>query len=647
MTPRPDAGLREPGALTRTRDGWAGLPGEPGRPGRCPVVGAFEQQADAAADRPAVILPEGTVCYGELSARADAVAQELLAGLGDEPTAIPLMVLDPGWMLAAALGVLKAGMFYAPLNPLHPAARNRALLAQLGAAVTVVDAAGLARPGLAGAGLAGAGIMDVAALRVEPYSAGRRGGVAVRPGQWAYVLHTSGSTGRPKGILQCRADMYHNVLRHAPLGIGPDDRVTLLSADGFISAVSNVYAALLNGAALVPYSFHRDGVHDLVHWLEQTGVTVFYSFPSFLRQAAADGCGQATRVRLAYLGGEAVHRGDVLAARRLFPRATVAVGLNSTETGLTRLRMFPPDADIPDPVPVGGPVLDVDLRVLDEAGLPAATGEPGEIVVRSAHVRPVLWAADGPVELTQRLGDESGLREFRTGDRGRFDQTGELIHLGRADGMVKVRGYRVEVAEVEGAVSALPGVAEAAVVPYEAAPGEIELAAHIVAKDPALRAADIRRSLARSLPVALVPASINLTAALPRTRNGKVSRSDLTVPGPAARPGLSRAPAGAAAAGPAGPPGRPAADAAGPSAASQADIAARVAGIWRDILGVDSVHSDDDFFTLGGTSISALRVISRIRKEFGVPVRLAILFETPSIDALAGAVSLLLPGSGH
>ncbi|KPI15317.1 Phenylalanine racemase (ATP-hydrolyzing) [Actinobacteria bacterium OK074] len=599
-------------------------PDRTGRPPTgCPVVAEFELRARTGPDRPAIVLPEETVDYRELAARADAVARALLDTRGEGSEPVPLMVLHPAWMLAACLGVLKAGKFYISLNPHHPVARNRDLLHRLGEAVVVTDTTGPERP-----------TGDTAVIRVEELDVRTGGSMEpsplTDPDQWAYALYTSGSTGLPKGILQNRADMRQNVDRHAALGIGAQDRVTLINADGFVTAVSNPYIALLNGAALVPYSFQQDGVHDLIERLDESGTTVYYSFPSFLRQAAAVAEGRTTdRVRLAYLGGESVHRSDVLAARRLFPAATVAVGLNSTETGLTRLHLIPPDADVADPVPVGGPVPGVEVRVETAPGRPAAGPAVGRIVVRSPHLHPAHWTEQGPRPLTEAVptaGSESAPapREFRTGDRGRLDGSGQLVHLGRADGMVKVRGYRVETVEVESAVSAVTGVAEAAVVAYEAGDHETELAAYVVVKDAELTDAGLRRALAETLPPHLVPASVLLVPRLPRTRNGKIDRKAL--PDPAS--GTST---GTAAPAPATGPGD------GPD-----DLGARVLGqvaeIWSDVLGAGPVLPGDDFFSLGGTSISALRVVSRIRKDIGVPLRLAVIFETPSLEAVAESV---------
>ncbi|EFL30512.1 phosphinothricin-tripeptide synthetase I [Streptomyces viridochromogenes DSM 40736] len=606
-------------------------------PGACPVVAEFARRAQAGPDRPAVVLPEETVDYRELAARADAVARALLDSRGEGSEPVPLMVLHPAWMLAACLGVLKAGKYYVPLNPHHPDARNRDLLARLGAALVVTDGAVPGRlPGRIT-------VLSVGELDVRPGTPGEPG-PAVAPDQWAYALYTSGSTGLPKGILQNRADMRQNIDRHAALGIGPEDRVTLINADGFVAAVSNPYMALLNGAALVPYSFQRDGVHDLIDRLDAAGTTVYYSFPSFLRQAAAVSEGRTTdRVRLAYLGGESVHSSDVLAARRLFPAATVAVGLNSTETGLTRLRLIPPGAEVPDPVPVGGPVPGVEVRVEASPGRPAAVGEAGRIVVRSAFLHAAQWTDQGPRPLTEAVPEadsgtacEPAPRDFRTGDRGRLDGTGQLVHLGRVDGMVKVRGYRVETVEVESAVSAVTGVAEAAVVPYETAEHATELAAYVVAKDPDLTDAALRRALSETLPTHLVPSSVLLVPRLPRTRNGKIDRKAL--PDPASGTSGTAVSRPAPAHTPAPAPGD------GPDEA-RARVLGQVGEIWSDVLGAGPVLPGDDFFSLGGTSISALRVVSRIRKELGVPLRLAVIFETPSLEAVAESVLRELKGT--
>jgi peptide synthetase PhsA len=611
----------------------------------CPVVAAFEARADADPAAPAVVGDGDVVTFGQLEAAANGVAGELLARRGPALEPVALMVRDPARMLAAMLGVLKAGKFYTPVNPVHPRARQEAALAQVRAGVVLTDGTA------AGAGrLPGPARYDVREWEPRPRSIRPD----IRPTDPAYVLFTSGSTGVPKGIAHNRGDMWHNVGRHAALGVRPRERVSLISADGFVAAVSNVYIALLNGAALAPYSVHDRGVHELVPWLRGSAVSVCYSFPSFLRQAAAGGPGggggggggggAAPGVRLVYLGGEPVHCSDVVAARTLAPDATVAVGLNSSETGLLRLKLIPPGDPVPDPVPVGGPVPDVEV-VVRAGAAPAPPGVAGEIVVRSTRVAPSRVEQGTFVPLATAVGDPAaGLRELHTGDRGRMDG-GELIHLGRSDGMVKIRGFRVEVGEVESALAGLPGVSEAAVVPYHEDSLTVELAAHLVPAGPDLTPGTVRQRLARLLPAPSIPTRVWVETALPRTANGKVDRQALSrltpvrlaagrehpAPVPAARerPAAGEHPA----------PARP-----GPGPDLDT-VRTRLTGLWCETLDLPVTAPGDDFFHEGGTSITALRLVSKVRREFGVPLKLAVVFETPTLAALVTAVVELLPAT--
>jgi peptide synthetase PhsA len=556
------------------------------------VVEEFERRVGSSSGRCAIRACGETpaLTYGELDRWANAIAARLLAERGDEAEPVALLIASPAHMLAAALGALKAGKFYVPINPFHPKPRVDALLAEVGAAVVLGDAAG-------------ADVADV--VRVEDVVAdtsARRPGLRFDAERVAYVIYTSGSTGRPRGVAVTRGNMLHNVARHNPLGVGQADTVTLLSADGFVTSVSNPYVTLLRGGTLAPYSFKDSGVDGMLDWLGASNVTVFYGFPSFLRQLAAlTPPGVAyPGLRLAYLGGETVLPADLAAARRLFPKATLSTGLNSTETGLTCLHLVAPTAPIPDPVPVGRPVAGVEV---------ALAGDEDEIEIRSRNVRPRYWR-DGVLDDPTTL-DGDGTYAFRTGDRGRLGESGEVYHLGRLDGMVKVRGFRVEVTEVEAAIAALDGVTDVAVV----ATGE-ELTAYVVGGG--LTPATVRGGVAAALPAAMIPARVVTLDALPRMDNGKIDRRALAAAAPATQPAATPAP-----------------DASG--------VEGRIAAIWRAVLGTDSVGTDDDFFALGGTSISAVTTIARIRAELGVQVPLAALFEAPTVGALAQAVLRLKP----
>lgn len=593
------------------------------------VVEAFERQVDAEPTRDAIRSRDeamGDVSFGALDACANAIAAELLSRRGSKPEPVPLMVRSPGLMLAAALGVLKAGKFYAAVNPMHPAPHVQRILDELDAPLLLCDRRGEDAPH-------GDAVVACVDEIVEARRFDGRPELQVDESRLAYVLYTSGSTGRPRGVAQSRRDMLHNVARHRPLAIGREDCVTLISADGFVASISNPYIALLGGAALAPYSFRDSGVDRMIDWLQATGVTVLYGFPSFLRQlAAAEPARTHGGLRLAYLGGETVLPADLHAARRLFPAAALSVGLNSSETGLTCLHVVAPGSPIPDPVPAGQPVLDVEVAIVDGDGAPVPPGERGEIEISSEYVRPRYWRRGDVRE------DDVPAPAFRTGDRGRIDADGAVFHLGRLDQMVKVRGFRVETREVEAAISAIPGVAEAAAFGI-GEPPDTELTACVVASGGDVDPVTVRSALAHELPPALIPTHIAIVDALPRTPNGKIDRSglarlaspqDVNANGASAN-GVDANGVGAVTAG---------AEARFPAARKPAHWAVErcIAEIWKTELEVDRVRPGENFFSLGGTSLTAVSVISRVHSEFGVPVPLATLFRTPTVGALATAV---------
>lgn len=585
------------------------------------VVAEFERQVDTGPERDAIRRADaeagGCVSFGLLDAWANTIAWDLIErrGCGSEP--VPIAVCEPELMLAAALGTLKAGKFYVAVNPMYPAAHVQRVLDELDAPLLLCDSRGerVARSPRLG--------RSVEEILTKSVSVGRPE-MSFGDNRLAYVLYTSGSTGRPRGVAQSRGDMLHNVARHRPLAVGHEDCMTLISADGFVAAVSNPYVALLGGAALAPYSFKDRGVDGMMDWLRTVHATVLYVFPSFLRQLAAFETSEIhAGLRLAYVGGETVLASDLTAARRLFPTAELSTGLNSSETGLTCLHLIPPGSPLPDPVPVGHPVLDVEVAVLGRSGAPLPTGESGEIEIRSDHVRPRYWG-HGAIH-----DDDSQAFAFRTGDSGRIDTDGLVYHLGRLDGMVKIRGFRVETVEVEAAISALDEVAEVAVLATGDDPSAVELSAYVVGTRAGIDPVAVRSALARELPPAMIPTHVMIVDALPRTLNGKLDRKGLTQFTSVSGSGtllLSDATNGSG--GSCGLTATP----------RRVSIESRIAEIWGSVLGIEEVGIEDDFFALGGTSIKAVSAMARVRSEFGVSVALTVLFETPTVGALAGAV---------
>ncbi|HKR12808.1 MAG TPA: non-ribosomal peptide synthetase [Pyrinomonadaceae bacterium] len=586
------------------------------------ITHAFERQVDLHATRPAIHTSAHSLTYKQVDALANRVANELFARRDNSSEPIPVIINDPALMLSAALGVLKAGKFYVPVNPHFPAARVQLLVEDVNPALIICDEIGRAA--------LNATPCHQTSIQIEELlsnGADERPDTPVDPERFAYILYTSGSTGRPKGVMQTHRNVLHNIFRHNGLGVCPDDRVTLMTADGFTAAVSNPFLALLNGASLASYSFRDDGVDGALEWIKDRRITIYYSFPSFFRQIAATAASESDSqrdqtLRLLYFGGEQVFPSDVEAARTLFPSATISIGLNSTETGLTRLLLLSPEDEVSKHVlPVGGPVKGADLKIVDHAGVELRNGVPGEIAVISPYIFPRYWHQQNGTSPGDAL-DTGEPRMFRTGDRGYITPKGELVFLGRTDSMVKVRGYRVELSEVESSLNGLPAVKEAAVIPYPATPEEIELIAYVAAKDPHTDGRTIRRLLAESLPEPMLPSRIIFVDTLPRTSNGKVDRRALPSPEPVS------------------------------SSAEEHYIAPQnafeegVARIWSHALSAEKIGVSDNFFEMGGHSVMAVRVVSAIRKEFNVALRLQTIFTTPTIKALAEEIVRLRANQG-
>jgi acyl-coenzyme A synthetase/AMP-(fatty) acid ligase len=292
-------------------------------------------------------------------------------------------------------------------------------------------------------------------------------------------------------------------------------------------------------------------------------------------------------------------------------------GLGGTE--LTMVRQFFVDGHTPLPdrrVPVGFPIADREVLILDEAGRPVAPGETGEIVLRSRYLALCYWRRP---DLTREAflpdPDDGGLRRYRTGDLGRVTPDGCLTHLGRGDLQVKIRGHRIELPEVELALLELPGVREAVVTAREDHTGELQLVAYVVPDPGAAPGPDaLRGGLAEKLPDYMVPSAFIALDALPQTDTGKVDRNALPAPA-LARPQLVR-------------------DFAPP----RTHVEAALSGIWVEVLALDRVGIHDDFLALGGDSLLATKVISRVQRLFGADLTLSAFFEAGTIAEMAEVI---------
>ncbi len=548
-------------------------------------------------------------------AMLDAAADRIARGLQSCPhpnRPIALWLPAGPTLFAAMLGTLKAHRFYVPLDPAFAPSRLRAILVQADAAAILTD--GRSAADAARESVDGAPILRVEEMATEGPPDGRS--VASSPDDLAYILFTSGSTGNPKGVMQSHRNLLHNILKLSNgLGIVPDDRLTLLSSCSFGASISDIYGALLNGAAVCPFSFSAGGLLRFRAFLVEEGITILHCVPSLFRQLAAslDGSEDLSRLRLIKLGGEPVLSSDFELYRKHFPRTCIFhVGLGATEMHVIRQWFADHDSVCPTSIaPLGYAVDGTEVLLLDEKGRPTS-GDTGEIAVVSRTLAIGYWKRpDLTAKAFLPVPDREGERMFRSGDLGRLLPDGCLVYVGRGDSRMKIRGHWVELAEVEAALNALPGDAEAAIAASDG-PGGTRLIAYVVAAPPDHPGAGaMRQALSERLPEWMIPTLFLFLSALPRTTTGKIDRSALPAPN-ASRPELQEA-----------------------FAAPRSSLEEKIARIWCEILGLEKVGVHDNFFDLGGHSLLAAQLVAKIEKQLRVPVALATIFRAATVAELA------------
>ena len=582
------------------------------------IAARFEQQVRRYPERLAVKTGQHELSYEALNRLANRIARAILE-LGtrhEEP--IALLLAHDAPFIAALLAVLKTGNIYVPLDGATPRPRLAYILddSQAGLILTDNANADLVAP-LAGDRRRVLNVDSIGEGLAEDDLA-----LPVSPDTVANITYTSGSTGEPKGVIQTHRGALHAALRRINnLHISSDDRSVLLYPFSFSAARQVTFAALLNGAALLPFHVKTEGLVGLADWLIREEVTVLDWLPTGFRHfvASLTGHEEFPRLRLIAMSSEPVSAGDVELYKKHFSRHCIFANmLASTEAGPIRMYFLDRETRLTTTnVPAGYPVEHMEILLLDVAGSPVGPERAGEIVIKSRYFAAGYWRKP---ELTAATflpapdgGDE---RIFRTGDLGRMRPDGCLEVVGRRDSMVKIRGYRVEPTEVELALLELPAVREAAVVAREDAAGEQQLAAYVVpAESPGPASGTLRSLLQTKLPDYMLPAAFVSLEALPLTPNGKLDRRSLPVPD------LSRLEAGSTLVGP------------------RNEIEAQLVQIWQDLLGARPIGIRDDFFELGGHSLLAARLFARIEQTFGQHIPMSVLIEGATIEHLANLVA--------
>ncbi|MGH7797111.1 MAG: AMP-binding protein [Candidatus Binatia bacterium] len=577
----------------------------------------FEEIVQKYPDRVAIKTKNHLLSYSGLNNAANRIAQTLLSLRGTKTEPVALLMEHDSPVIAAILGVLKTGKLYVPLDPSLPHLRIKSILEDLQASYIVTNSKNLPlAQSLAGMAL------DLVNIDDERDNVGDGNlGVRIPPESLSWVIYTSGSTGKPKGVMQNHRNVLHFMMNYTnALHICVDDRLTLLYSFSVNGGAHDIFAALLNGAALFPFDLKEDGFTDLGGWLNKERITIYHSVPTVFRQFAEGLTGQSIfpDVRIVRLGGEPVYKRELHLYKKHFSKDCILVNrLGSSETGSLRMYFLNKETQISgNLVPVGYPVLDNEILLLDDAGNQIA-GDEGEIAVKTRYVSPGYW---GRPDLTDSAflpapggGEE---RIYRTGDLGRMLPDECLMHLGRKDFFVKIRGYRIEIDEIEMALRECPGVKEAVVVARNNNSGNERLLAYFVPSvQPGPKVNELRRSLNEKLPNYMIPQAFIALDAIPLTDTRKVDRQALPNPG-TSRPELTTA-----------------------YVAPRTAVEKELTKIWAEVLSLDEVGIHDDFFDLGGHSLSATGIISSVIAVFKLQLPIRQLFDSPTVAGMAAVIS--------
>lgn len=591
------------------------------------VAARFEAQVAAGPERTAVIDKSGVYTYDQLNRRANQIARAIGQHTSGEPTRVGIYLGKGFEYIAAIFGILKAGHAYVPIDPAFPEDRNLYILqnSQVALVVTTADHA---------TALERSDLDSPPRLLLEEISAqspSENLNLVISPDAVAYIIYTSGSTGRPKGVVQNQRNTLHGCMRRTQLQrITPEDRMSLFYSCTVMGSVYCIFGALLNGAGLLPYDFREEGLADLADWLVKQRVTIYHSVASVFRQFVAnfDGAIEGSCVRLVIFGGERVLTSDIEAARRVFSRRVhFFTGLGSTETGTVRHFLISPETKLHSRiVPIGYPVEGVDIVLTDGDGQVVPNGEIGEINVHSRYVALGYYNDEAATRRAfSEVPGKPGVRCYKMGDLAQLQPEGLLEHRGRKDFQVKIRGFRVEVGEVESALQSHPLLAEGLVATQEIG-DDLQLVGYVVPApqlgDQPLNVRVLTEYLRGRLPSYMIPTVFVRLESVPRTPNGKVDRKAL--PPPLATNEL------------AGEECVPA----------ENETEAALVEICSKLLRRTEVGTNQNFFDLGGDSLSATQLVARIFERFSVKLSMKVVFSAPDLKALAADVAAARKSEG-
>jgi len=571
------------------------------------IAEQMEQWPRLYPDRIAVKTISRQLTWDELNRQANRWARAILKTGIDVDQPIAMLISERASLTAAIIAVLKAGKFYVPLDSAFPQERINFILEDTQSPLIVTDTENIslaqqfARPGLQ--------LFNVDEADSDVSSDNLC--LPITLDALAQLTYTSGSTGNPKGVMHTHRSVLHRMQGHRKLKIGPDDRLTAVGAAG-----RDNFRPMLSGAGMYAWNAKEQGLSGLARWLIDEKVTIYHSVATVFRHFVDTLTGDESfpGLRLISLRGEPVYSSDLELYRKHFSDDCLLVNeLGITETGSIRQFIVDKKTRISgDLVPVGYEQAEKKVLLLDDDGNEVGVNEVGEIAIKSKYISPGYWNRP---DLTKEkfLDDTDGQgKTYLSGDLGRMLPDGALVHLGRKDFQVKIRGNRIEISEIEGVLRSLDNIKEAAVLARADARGHQQLVAYLVAlREPAPDLALMRQAIAAKLPDYMMPSAFVVLDMLPYLPNGKMDLQSLPMPDNA-RPNLSNS-----------------------IVEPSTPVERTLSRIWTDALNLDEIGVQDNFLELGGHSLMATRIISNVIDTFRVDVPLSAMFEAPTVQEMA------------
>ena len=575
------------------------------------IPATFAEYVATRPDATALECETTVLSYAEVNAKAEALAAALIDRGISRGDTVGLLLERSIELPIAMLGILKAGAVYVPLDVRYPADRLSYLLADSGAKCVVTSAflqeahAQLDCPRILVDQLRTVGAAAVS--------------VQIAPDDVAYLLYTSGTTGKPKGVPLTHRNALRLVKAPSLVPIMPSDTMLHFAPITFDASVFEIWGALLNGAKLVLHPPEMPSLDELATFIKDTGITVLFLTTGLFAQMIEQYASHLRSVRQLVTGGEALTLETARAAWQQLPRTRIVNAYGPTECStIATAYALTGREEIERSVPIGKPIENTTVYIVDPHGHPVPVGVPGEICIGGDAVAPGYWKRPGLTELAfipDGLGRGPRGLLYRTGDVGRYRADGNIEFLGRRDRQVKLSGYRIELGEIESALGSHPDVSSAALVAVEhdANPRLVAFIEAVPSRGPT--PSELRRHLEALLPNYMVPTHIEILERLPRTPTGKIDFPALTRRGAAPAGGQNE------------------------YLAPRTAVEQVLANIWQEVLVVQRPSVTADFFALGGQSLVATRLLTRIRDALQVSVTMREFFAAPTIRGLAAIVA--------